>query len=37
MSQQNTSKARQERINNMCVKTYLEILGYGAIISHCNR
>ncbi|HEV2481751.1 MAG TPA: hypothetical protein VGS79_18915 [Puia sp.] len=34
MPQQNTSKASQERINNMCVKTYLEIIGYGAIVSH---
>ena len=34
MSQQNSRKARQEDINNLCVKTYLEILGYGAIVSH---
>ncbi len=34
MSQQNSRQARQECINNLCVKTYLEILGYGAIVSH---
>ena len=34
MSQQITKKADQERINNLCVKTYLEILGYKAIVSH---
>lgn len=34
MSQQILRKARQERINNLCVKTYLEILGYGSIVSH---
>jgi len=34
MPQQDTIKARQERINNLCVKTYLEILGYGTIVSH---
>lgn len=33
MSQQASINVRQERINNMCVKTYLEILGYGSIIS----
>ena len=34
MSQQTLRKTRQERINNLCVKTYLEILGYGSIVSH---